>query len=68
MFSEDDEVLDAEEVFAVFDVLLLDLHEDVDLVESQLHVLAPCADDLHRHRLPRLVVERLYHFPEGATA
>ena len=39
VFFEHDEVLDAENVFLVLDIFLLGLHEDVDLVEGQLHVL-----------------------------
>lgn len=59
MLPENDEVLNPQQIFAILYVLLLDLHQDVNLVQSQLHVLPPRPDDLHRHHLPRLVVERL---------
>ncbi len=39
VFLEHDEVLDAQDVLLVFDVFLLCLHQDVDFVEGQLHVL-----------------------------
>ena len=59
MLPEDNEILDSQQIFAIFDVLLLDLHQDVDLVQRQLHVLPPRPDYLHRHHLARLVVKRL---------
>lgn len=39
VFLEHDEVLDAQDVLLVFDVLLLCFHQDVYFVEGQLHVL-----------------------------
>lgn len=39
MFLENDEILDSKNVFLVLNVLLFGLHEDIDLVEGQLHVL-----------------------------
>ena len=64
MLPENDEILNPQQIFAILYVLLLDLHQDVYLVQSQLHVLPPRPHDLHRHHLPRLVVERLDHLTE----
>jgi hypothetical protein len=68
VLPEDNEVLDPEQVLAILDVLLLDLHEDIDFVERQLHVLPARPHYLHRHCLPRFMVERLHHLPEGSSA
>ena len=64
VFAEDDEVLNAQEVLPVLYILLLYLHQDVYLVQRQLHVLSPCTHDLHCHCLPVLVVECLHNLPE----
>lgn len=68
VFAEDDEVLYAQQVLPVLYILFLYLHQDVDLVEGELHVLSPCTHDLHCHCLTVLVVECLHHLPEGAPA
>lgn len=59
------EVLDPQDVFAILDVLLFDLHQDIDLVQGKLHVITSCPHNLHRHTVLGLVVESLNHFAES---
>lgn len=68
VFPEHDEVLDAHDVLLVVDVFLFGPHQDVDLVQCQLHVLFLRFYDLDRDRLLVLVVKGLDHFPERPAA
>lgn len=49
MSSEDDEVFNSKDIFTVFDIFFFDAHEDVDLVESEMHLLSSCPYYFHRN-------------------
>lgn len=68
MFAEDNEIFDPQKILTVLYVLLLDLHQDIDLVERQLHVLTTCPYDLYCYCFSSLVVECLYYFSEGSSS
>lgn len=67
MLPKYDEILYPQKVLSVLYILLLDLHEDVNLVKRQLHMLSSRTDYLHRHSLSSLMVKCLYHLPKGAS-
>lgn len=68
MLSKHDEIFYPNDVFFIVNVLFLGPHQDVDLVESQLHVFLLGLYDLYRHRLFVLVIVRFDHLPEGSAA
>jgi len=68
VFLEHDEVLDSQDVLLVLDVFLLGLHEDVYLVQGQLHVLLLRTDYLDGNVLLCLVVEGFDDLAESAAA
>lgn len=68
MFFEHDKIFNAENVFLVLDVFLFGFHEDVDLVQSQLHVLLFWTDYFYCDVLFGLVVECLNHFTKSPAS
>lgn len=68
MLAEHNEVLDANAVLLGLQVVFLDEHEDVNLVQSQLEVLLFGFYDLQGHILPVFVVVGSYHIAEGTAA
>lgn len=67
MFTKNNEIPNANDVFLVVDILLFGSHQDVDLVQGQLHVLFFRFYYLYGHCLFVLVVEGFHHLPECAT-
>lgn len=66
--AKHNEVFDPKNVLPVFDVLFFDAHQDVDLVEGQVHLFPPCPHDLHGHHLGSLMVVGLDYFSESPSA
>jgi len=64
MSSKNYEILNPQNILSVLYILLLNAHQDVDLVERQMHLLPARPHHLHCHVLSRLVVESSHHLPE----
>ncbi len=65
MLPKYDEIFDTKYIFAILDILLLDFHQNINLIESQLHVLTACSHNFHSYVLLGLVVKGSNHLTES---
>lgn len=66
--AENNEVFNSQYILSVLDVLLFDAHQDVDLIESEVHLFPASPHYLHCHHFCSFVVVSLDDFSEGSPA
>lgn len=67
MFTKYNEIFYPYDILLVIDVLLFSTHQDINLVECQLHMLFLRLNNLNRHGLLILMIESPHDLPEGPT-
>ena len=68
MSSEYNKVFDAQNILSIFYIFLLDTHQDIYLIQSQMHLLSSSSYYLYCHILTSFVVKCSYNLSKSTSS